>query len=170
MKVFSHMGWLLLACMPNLWACAPSKGPLSEADIRQAFKIAKAVFVAKVTRTARKPYFHPHKSLIREDVWLEITEVLKGSRYLGETVHIESFIGAGPCEVVNVQNDPPWIYVPKADSDGGFEPALLSDTWIIYHWEGESYRLDGEYSRPMNVGGADRVRIHRAQLREWGSN
>lgn len=146
----------------------PRLSTYSDERVKKSFDLATTVVVAKVQVVTHSPLArYPERIGITEDAWLQIQESFKGPFQVGETVHIQAKVIRGPCGFT-VRNDPPWIFKFNPNDAEQYEPAEISDTWLIYGYGDEPYDLDN--SSPMSLRGSHEADVIRQMLRDKQDN
>jgi hypothetical protein len=142
-------------------SCELSGGLTEEEQIESEFSAADAVIVAKVVST--KLSLHQKDRTGRywiEDASFVVSEVLKGTYKVGESVRVRSMLGGGSCGR-SARNDPPWLETtsdsPAQSGQVVLTAAVFSDEWLIYARGAEPYELSiCSRSFPMDLrGGSD---------------
>lgn len=156
-------------------SCAPPDGLTEEEQIESEFLAADAVIVARVisTKHSVRPE-DPTGQYLIEDASFVVTEVLKGTHKVGESVQVRSILGGGSCGR-SARNNPPWLEMTNSSPVSGppvLTIAVISDEWLIYGWGAEPYALSNcSRSFPMNLrGGSDAEYIRSVVLESSKKN
>lgn len=164
-KSSSILSFCLAAAAFVAWsanACSPRHAEITDERIEEALQEAEFVVVARIVAVERSP--KPGDSSGAEAIEvaaLNVIEVIKGARKIGDTIEVRSALEFGPCNR-NVRNDPPWIFEFSDRPGLPDRPVALSDTWLIYGRGEQPYDLDSWLTTPMNLGGAAQVEtLHR---------
>lgn len=152
----------LLVPRADACSCVALKGAQSE-QVEQSLADAAAVFVAKLRRSSVGPD-RERRKVVAESAQFEVLEVFKGSFRVGQTVSVNQVVSAGSCGQSST-NDPPWLYAQKKPGAAP-QPVKISRKWLVYAYGNEPFELSRcTRSAPLDVGGAEDVKILRALVK-----
>ncbi len=155
--------FLIAAPRTEACSCVALKGTQEE-QVGQSLADADAVFVAQIDAVVGGSGPQERRKVVAESAHFEVLEVFKGPLRVGQSVRIDQILSAGTCGQSST-NDPPWLFAQKNPKSAP-EPLKISRKWLVFAYGNEPFELSRcTRSAPLNVGGAEDVKLLRAMAK-----